>query len=106
MFEDEPLRPHKRSDKVNTMQELIDMENSFLPYDYTKNQPPQIEPKMVITTTSSKLTLINAETNILKRMGDKLDASKYKAQGYYELKMYDDASTTTVTKITAISMNK
>lgn len=88
------------------------MENAFLPYDYTKNQPPQLEPKMTISTTSSKLTFIN-EPSLFKRVGEKLDQSKYNAQGYYELKMYDTndddsviTSTTTVTKITAISLDK
>jgi hypothetical protein len=85
------------------MKELIEMETAFLPYDFTKT----LEPRMTITTTSSKLTLIDPKA--LKR---KLETSKYNAQGYYELKTYESnhddpvtTSTTTVTKITAISIN-
>lgn len=99
------------------MKELIDIENSFLSYDYTKNQQlNQPEPRMVITTTSSKLTFIN-ESNLLKRVGDKFDQSKYRSQGYYELNTYDThddpitastttttTTTTTVTKISTVSI--
>jgi hypothetical protein len=46
------------------MQELLEIDNKFLPYDHTKQQK---------------------KLNLIRKMGEKIDQAKYNAQGYQEL---------------------
>jgi serine/threonine kinase 32 len=72
-MDDSPLRPHKKSTSdTNTMKELIELDDSFLTYDFTKQ-----------TSTEQPIT----PSNILKKVGDVLDQTKYKSQGYHELEV-------------------
>lgn len=63
LCEEDPLRPHPKS-KVPNMQELLEIDNKFLPYDHTKQQK---------------------KLNLIRKMGEKIDQAKYNAQGYQEL---------------------
>ncbi|KAI8878512.1 kinase-like protein [Backusella circina FSU 941] len=71
LMDDSPLRPHKKAtSETNTMKELIELDDSFLTYDYTKQA----------SVDQSILP-----SNLLKKVGEVLDQTKYKAQGYHEL---------------------
>lgn len=73
LFDDSPLRPHKKTTQTGKMKELIDMDSKFLAYDYTKHH----------------FTIPAHPSNLLRRVGsalnEKMDQSKYNSQGYIEL---------------------
>jgi serine/threonine kinase 32 len=114
LFEDAPLRPHKKTEskiKNDTMKELLEMDDMFLPYDYTKYQQQRkigiddddsnTKPLIVMPSpSSSSLTADdlrrNSPTpnNLLRRVGSALDQTRYKNQGYSELSKSDDTPTT------------
>lgn len=74
------------------MKELLEMDDMFLPYDYTKQN------KAVATlddeeeeeaVTAMKKPSPSSPNNLLRRMGGTLDQSRYKSQGYSELSNTD-----------------
>ncbi|KAI8078289.1 kinase-like domain-containing protein, partial [Gilbertella persicaria] len=98
LFEDAPLKPHKKSTsrvKSDTMKDLIEMDDNFLPYDYTKHVKTveQQEDKDISPTEDiilpSVSTSLSTAGSLLRRVGEKIDQSKYKSQGYYELSAND-----------------
>lgn len=118
LFEEAPLRPHKKTDSRarandSTMKELLEMDTMFLPYDYTKqhlntitiraviednNIPTTLSPSPSSTTSTMIDTILNSPTpnGLLKRVGgalnEKLDQTKYKSRGYFELTANDNAA--------------
>jgi hypothetical protein len=131
LFEETPLRPHKKTDSRartndSTMKELLEMDTMFLPYDYTKQHPNTTTTTVTtaatttttrgiiedtntnipasLSTSSSSVTVIDTILNsptpssLLRRVGgalnEKLDQTKYKSQGYYELAANDNTTNT------------
>lgn len=109
LFEDVPLRVHKKREPGGvhneSMKDLLEMDDMFLPYDYTKHQNStaaaaatpaaaavvlDMEEEEVIVDTTPKT--INEDrrnsltpSNLLRRVGGALDQNRYKSQGYHEL---------------------
>jgi hypothetical protein len=78
------------------MKDLLEMEDMFLPFDYTKHQK--------INNNNNNIAVIDADveenetstileerrnsltpSNLLRRVGGALDQNRYKSQGYLEL---------------------
>ncbi|OBZ89762.1 Serine/threonine-protein kinase 32A [Choanephora cucurbitarum] len=120
LFEEEPLKPHKKSStKSDTMKELLEMDDKFIPYDYTKYPKPSPEDNnedneegeghIVEHSTapdSAILTSISTAGSLLRRVGEKIEQSKYKSQGYYELSIHDDNTNEIEASSVTVSNNK
>ncbi|CAO3644039.1 unnamed protein product [Mucor hiemalis] len=95
LFEDVPLRAHKRREPggaySESMKDLLEMDDMFLPFDYTKHQSStavvvDMEEEEVDTTkiTEDRRNSLTP-SNLLRRVGGALDQNRYKSQGYHEL---------------------
>lgn len=83
------------------MKDLLEMDDMFLPYDYTKHQNStaaaaaaavvDVEEEEVVLDTTPKITTTDdrrnslTPSNLLRRVGGALDQNRYKSQGYHEL---------------------
>jgi hypothetical protein len=86
LFEEEALRPRKTSSYVpnaNTIKDLLKLDDYYLTYDYTKGEKYKDTTVSQIDQESNSSTI--SATTILRRVGDALEQTKYKSQGYYEL---------------------
>ena len=95
------------------------MDDKFIPYDYTKYPKPSPEDNnedneegeghIVEHSTapdSAILTSISTAGSLLRRVGEKIEQSKYKSQGYYELSIHDDNTSGIEAPSATISNNK
>ncbi|KAI8879555.1 kinase-like protein [Backusella circina FSU 941] len=86
LFEEEALRPRKTSSYVpnaNTIKDLLKLDDYYLPYDYTKGEKYEDDTVPQVNQESTQSAIL--PTTILRRVGDALEQTKYKSQGYYEL---------------------
>jgi hypothetical protein len=75
------------------MKDLLEMEDMFLPFDYTKHQPisdiavisPVIEQAEEIPIIIEERRNSTTPSSLLRRVGGALDQNRYKSQGYHEI---------------------
>ncbi|KAI9362856.1 kinase-like domain-containing protein [Pilaira anomala] len=99
LFEEAPLRAHKKTESRNeSMKELLEMDDMFLPFDHTKQQDVVVSIEEIGERRGS-LT----PGSLLRRVGSAIEQNRYKSKGYHELTEEEPNTTTTITTLSTTS---